>query len=369
MLDRTKYSAPISCTINVTQKCNLRCLHCSASAGEVAQGEMSTEQLMNLAKTLVEDVGVFSVPISGGEPLLREDTFLVLNYLSQKKVHSTLFTNATLVTDDIAKKLSDETCLGGKINTSIDGATDISHDMLRGNNAFNHAIRGIKKLIKNNLSVGAHCIIHKKNMKTLPDIVKLAEEIGLSGITFGIAEPVGYATKHADMFGLTKSELDYAFDMVSSLNSAHDIVNGGTILGWSRKHNVQEMLEESGGRKESNINGLTLCHCDICKESVAITPDGWMVPCNKFWEYRIGNVFQENFLDLYRNSKKANKIRDLMSIESDQLEGCGDCNLTSICNGGCRALAFALSGSLLGIDQYSCLKHYIECDEDDQWFD
>ena len=366
MLDRVKYTAPISCTINITQRCNLHCLHCSASAGKAAQKEMSAEQVLQLARQLVEDVHVFSISISGGEPLLRDDLFRVLAYLSEKEVGSGLFSNSTLVTDDIAKRLAEESCLRGQFHTSLDGPCASVHDALRGTNAFRRTVRGIERLVASGMKVSAVCIVSKLNLDTLGDIAELAGNLGLSGLSFMTAGLMGCARSHIEVLALTKAELDRAYDTVFSLAREYKVVNGGAILEWP-KALAEKLANEQDSSGQTEGVGQNLCHCDICKESVAITPDGWMVPCNKMWDYKIGNVLEEDFLELYRNSPKANAIRELMTMRSDQLEGCQGCRYAYLCSGGCRADAYSLSGSLMGPDKFRCIKRYLELGENDCW--
>ena len=56
----------------VTRRCNLKCRHCRASAGECAvEGELSFDE----AKTVVDDIASFAKPVlilTGGEPLMCE---------------------------------------------------------------------------------------------------------------------------------------------------------------------------------------------------------------------------------------------------------------------------------------------------------
>ena len=59
MLNRLHYSVPINCSLNVTQKCNLRYLHCSAGVGTSTVQNMTAKQLMRLVQHLIEDVEAF----------------------------------------------------------------------------------------------------------------------------------------------------------------------------------------------------------------------------------------------------------------------------------------------------------------------
>ena len=60
---------------NVTQQCNLKCVHCYAHAKATGgHNELTTRQ----GKELIDDLARFGVPVllfSGGEPLCRDDLF------------------------------------------------------------------------------------------------------------------------------------------------------------------------------------------------------------------------------------------------------------------------------------------------------
>jgi len=341
-------------------------LHCSASASKTSKKEMSPEELSRFVRYVVEEAGVFSVGISGGEPLLREDTLGILDYLSANGIDSKIFTNSTLITDEIAKRLSEQKCLKGLVSTSIDGPDASVHDALRGSGAFKSAVRGIERLVKNDVMISATCVVSKLNINILPAIAELAENLGIEHLGFSHVGLVGYARDNSNLFALTNREIDYAYDVVLSLAKKHKIVDGGPIMEWPK--GTVAMLEENPEKlNTAKPIGQRLASCDICKETVTITPDGWMVPCNKFWDYKIGNVLKEDFLDLYRKSPRTLAIRNLANKRSHELDGCKNCTYASFCAGGCRAEAYSLSGSLMAPDKFRCIKHYKESSKDSPW--
>ena len=97
-------SAPKDVTWEVTYKCNLRCPHCFTASGSARGGELNTEQAMAVIDQL-EYSGVFSLLISGGEPLLRQDMPTLLQRLARTKLRVGIGTNGLEMPDNIMKDL------------------------------------------------------------------------------------------------------------------------------------------------------------------------------------------------------------------------------------------------------------------------
>jgi MoaA/NifB/PqqE/SkfB family radical SAM enzyme len=90
---------------NCTRACNLACRHCYASAtpGKSAN-ELSTEE----GRAFLESLAAFRVPavlLSGGEPLMREDVFHLLEYGASLGLRMVLSTNGTLIGSATAQRL------------------------------------------------------------------------------------------------------------------------------------------------------------------------------------------------------------------------------------------------------------------------
>src|SRR6185369_13387098 len=91
----------------VTKGCNLRCIHCRATATELSS---PTDLPTGRAIEIIKQIADFANPIlvlSGGEPLYRPDIFDLARYATQRGIRVALATNGTLVTKDIAKKIVD----------------------------------------------------------------------------------------------------------------------------------------------------------------------------------------------------------------------------------------------------------------------
>ena len=91
----------------LTQGCNLRCIHCRASATELCSpNDLSTASCSRIIDQLAE-FAPFILVLSGGEPLYRKDVFELARYATDKGIRVALATNGTLVTPDIAAQICD----------------------------------------------------------------------------------------------------------------------------------------------------------------------------------------------------------------------------------------------------------------------
>ena len=135
--------APHHVAIDVTNKCNLRCLHCYNSSGEneVMRDELTSEELLTFMREMA-DLSLYSMCFCGGETLLRsKDILRCLPILRSGNVSASLVTNGLLLTKSLLHDLEDAGL--NSIQFSLDGIGS-AHDRLRG---YTGAFGIIKKAI------------------------------------------------------------------------------------------------------------------------------------------------------------------------------------------------------------------------------
>src|SRR5690348_17610327 len=89
----------------VTKGCNLRCIHCRATATELmSPTDLPTGKALNIISQIAEFANPILV-LSGGEPLYRHDIFELAEYATSRGLRVALATNGTMVTKDIAEKI------------------------------------------------------------------------------------------------------------------------------------------------------------------------------------------------------------------------------------------------------------------------
>lgn len=123
--------APHHVALDITNKCNLRCLHCYNSSGEneVMHDELTSDELFVFAKEMA-DMSLYSMCFCGGETLLRsKDILRCLPILRDGNVAASLVTNGLLLTESLLRDLEDSGLKS--IQFSLDGIGS-AHDRLRG---------------------------------------------------------------------------------------------------------------------------------------------------------------------------------------------------------------------------------------------
>jgi len=174
----------------VTKGCNLRCIHCRATATELSSPtDLPTTKALNL----IEQVSQYALPIlvlSGGEPLFRHDIFDLARYATERGMRVALATNGTLVSKEIARKIVDSGVR--RVSISLDGSNAATHDAFRGiPGAFDTALRGFRNLKELGMSLQINMTIARHNAHELPQVLDLAKSIGADALHTFLLVPVG----------------------------------------------------------------------------------------------------------------------------------------------------------------------------------
>jgi len=92
---------------NITNRCNLHCLHCySSSSNNVSPDELTTEEGLRL----IDDLSEYRVPViifSGGDPLMRADLFTLAAHAFKKGIRCALSGSGRFMEGGTAKESKD----------------------------------------------------------------------------------------------------------------------------------------------------------------------------------------------------------------------------------------------------------------------
>jgi len=144
------------------------------------------------------------VIITGGEPLSAQNWFKIVKLFS-KNFKTEMFSNGTLISKSIAKKL--KTAGVSAIKISIDGAKPSTHDYLRGvPGSFDKAIHGLKNILSVKIPVMWQATISKTNINELDEMIGLAESLGVDSFKASPLRNIGRA-KETDQVLSVKEEL------------------------------------------------------------------------------------------------------------------------------------------------------------------
>lgn len=129
---------PTSVNWELTYACQLRCAHCYTESGRIPSRKLPRDQLLRIADILGA-MGLQSVLLVGGEPLLVPEIFDIGEALRASGTYAVLYTNGVGVSRELAQRVMSTF---PEVHVSLDGATADIHDAIRGREgAFEHAAR------------------------------------------------------------------------------------------------------------------------------------------------------------------------------------------------------------------------------------
>ena len=291
---------------NVTQRCNLKCLHCYAQATvEEAPDELSTAEGM----TLLEDLAAFGAPVvlfSGGEPLMRPDLTQLIQKAVSLGMRAVISTNGTLITQAKAEELKD---LGlSYVGISLDGMEEGQRPLLaRSRGPFGRPWPGSRTVRPWALKVGLRFTLNRLNIDEVDGLFDLMWEHKIPRICF---YHLVYAGRGSELIkdALDPKETRAAVDRIlERTRELHQKGHGAEVLTVDNHcdgpYVYLRLLQENPRRAEEVLQLLQWNEGNNTGRGIGcVSWDGSVHP-DQFWRHEtLGNVRQRPFLrDLDRS--------------------------------------------------------------------
>jgi len=177
----------------LTEGCNMACRHCWLAPKFDPDGNKYAILPVELFQKAIEEaipLGLKTVKLTGGEPLLHSDFLAMLDILHEKKLEFILETNGMLLTPEIARAIARQK--NPFVSVSLDGADAATHDRIRGvEGAFVKATTAIRILAENGLKPQVIMSIMRSNMGHVEKLIVLAEKLEAGSVKFNIIQPTG----------------------------------------------------------------------------------------------------------------------------------------------------------------------------------
>jgi len=193
---RTPENIPFLSTyyVYMTGGCNLACQHCWITPTYQTHGDTGGHISYELLSLAIEEgipLGLNSIKLTGGEPLLHPDFIKIVDLISEKKLALRIETNGVLVTEAIAQYLKKSTTLK-HISISLDGATASTHDQFRGvKGSYEKALQGIRYLVEAGFHPQVIMSLHTENVDEIESLIRLSESLGVGSIKFNLIQSTG----------------------------------------------------------------------------------------------------------------------------------------------------------------------------------
>lgn len=340
-------SSPNRIYLELTQMCTLSCAMCYKAAGKQAQGELDTDEMKELIGHLAI-IGFHELRLTGGEPTMRSDFLQILDHALALGFYVSLGTNGVWP-DHLVEQILPRPI--GRFLISLKGIRPIN-DALRGEGAFDQALRTIDRLVAAGKSVRINTILSRSTGKHLPELAALCKAHGIRCMAVIPPRPVGRA--NGTSFGREMpghAEMEKVARMIESLAQQYAVEIGFQYALYRRI--------TSGQRSAPVIRKVVSCPAG--REAVFISPDGWFYACgcSSGWSmdpaerapFAAGNVRSMTAKDIWQLWQCAYvwaPFRDLSSSKDSAYFRCP--HYRQGCFGSCPVHAFVTSGSFSGPD-------------------
>ncbi|MFC1701014.1 radical SAM/SPASM domain-containing protein [Patescibacteria group bacterium] len=276
----TGKNVPLVVVLNITNRCNFRCIYCYGPYYDSPKNDFTTEQLLKLIDELAI-LGTKSITLGGGEPLLRDDIGQIIDYIKSKEIECGMNTNGCLIPKkiDSVKKL-DLICV------SIDGDQE-SNDANRGEGTFRKIIDGIKTAKEAGLIVHTNTVLTKNNLDSIDYLINLAKDMGFES-EFNLPFYQISSNKDNPALALSNEDSHKAIKKIMSFKKM-----GYPVLFSEKVHryvaNWPDYREKMFLGKAPNFSYIK---CQAGRYMCFIDADGMVYPCAQL----IGSFKSLNFL-------------------------------------------------------------------------
>jgi AdoMet-dependent heme synthase len=337
--------APMLVIWEVTQACDLACVHCRASAQSVRHpDELTTEQ----GYRLLDEIRSFGEPLmvfTGGDPLKRPDLDQLLRYSVQIGLRTNVTPSATpLLTHEAIDGF--KAAGVSRLAISLDGHDAQTHDDFRGiPGTFDRALSALYHAKKIGLDTQLQTTVTRRNMATLGRIAEIAADVNTRMWSLFFLIVTGRAGAGDD---LSAEEYEQVFEFMYNLSKTASFGIKTTEAMHYRRYIAQRMKQE-GGAAAGHSEGarqvaFRTAGVSDGKGFVFVSHTGEIFPSG-FLPIPAGNVLRNPLTDVYRNSELFRSLRDI----SQRGGKCGLCEYQKVC-GGSRSRAYALTGDYLAED-------------------
>jgi radical SAM protein with 4Fe4S-binding SPASM domain len=316
---------PISVQLDVTYRCNERCVHCYLDHDD--HGEMTTTEIRNLLDQLAE-AGVFFLTLSGGEVFMRMDFFDIVEYARSLMFCVKIKTNAFMIRASEAQRLRDLAVQN--VQVSIYSHRPEVHDaitLLPG--SLKRSVSGIRLLRSYGVNVVIANVLMMQNLGDHVGVKELAKKLDAGYTIDPTVTPMMDGGRAVLKLGLGVPQL-------------RDVFRNEDLVG-----DVNEFCAPPPMVSDKTLKQLP---CSAGHTACYVSPYGDVFPCVQF-PLPSGNVRKQRFVNIWNHSRQLNEVR---SITAGDLPVCSTCSHVGSCT-RCPGLAY-LEGNMRGPSSQDCEK-------------
>lgn len=296
-----QWGVPFSISIEPTTACNLRCPECPSGLRAFTRptGNLRSDFFRRSIDDLYRDLA-FLIFYFQGEPYINPDFLDMVQYASQRGIYTITSTNGHFLSEENARKTIESGL--DRLIISVDGTTQEVYEQYRKSGKLEVVLQGAKNVVKWKKQLQSktpHIIFQflvvRPNEHQIPEIYRLAEEIGIDEVKLKTAQ-------------------------------IYDYEPGNPLIPTLDQYSRYRQQADGTYR----IKNRLLNHCWKLWHACVITWDGMVVPCcfDKDAQYRLGNLQERSLREVWQDDayrafrKKLMQGRDKIDICTNCTEGC-----------------------------------------------
>lgn len=292
-----QWGMPFTISFEPTTACNLRCPECPSGLRSFTRptGNLK-EHFFNSTIDQLAHRLIYLIFYFQGEPYINPKFLDMVRYARKKGIYTITSTNGHFLNSENARKTIESGL--DRIIISVDGTTQEVYEQYRKEGTLDNVLQGARNLVRwkkelqsNTPHIIFQFLVVQPNEHQIPDIYRLANEIGVDEVKLKTAQ-------------------------------VYDYENGNNLIPTISKYARYHQLPSGRWAVKNKL----LNHCWKLWHSCVITWDGIVVPCcfDKDAEYRLGDLKQQTFQQVW-HSPAYTQFRKTLLKGRNQIPICNNC--------------------------------------------
>jgi len=279
------------------------------------KGELNLDSVKILFRKLLAEIKPKFITLSGGEPLLRQDIFDIINFLKESGNKIGIATNGTLLNEEKVNALIKS---GVKyFEISLNSTNPKTYSQLSNNRHLEKIRQAILSVKKHKVPLTVSFTITKLNYTDIADVVDLCFAFSVDSIALNRFVPGGEGIKNLKTLEISQQELKKTLYIADQKSAKYKIPINITIP-------IEAC--EIDHKKYPHLNFGT-CGCGLYKW--VIDPLANLRICEQNPNI-LGNLLNKSFSEL-------SNLDDVTIFRKNNAKAiCNQCISFKNCGGGCR---------------------------------
>ncbi len=169
-------------SIEITNKCSMKCIHCSSEAGKKFSNELSLDEILSIVNQ-TESLGGDILTLSGGDPILREDLFDIIKYARRRGFEIRLQTSGAYnfgegfvpISEAHLEAFLEEMNPNDKFVYNVLGLQSTHERITSVGGSYSLVMESIRKAKDRRINVEVHTVPNGLNHREIPPLADILE--------------------------------------------------------------------------------------------------------------------------------------------------------------------------------------------------